>query len=417
MTKPTDVPSSTSSAATPTPSVLPIRATATTTAGTAVNASNSRTTGPRPQPGTQSSGGSGPRPLPPTPQSGTQGSNNTGSRTQPVLSTQPHAAADNGNLRVFRDPKVLTIFDPFPLVKEFQQLSPSDPLFLAVSHCIDTALRVLEHPRGRHGLIEGGKRLVKLMRLQGSEISYKGNPDNDKEMGEWVDCFLRCVREDFPNVFVTATLIQNAVLVRLDRPAKVEKRFKPKLAGIMCLDKWVSIIFIDSQGFLHSREILTDDLEIFDNMLHQAKVIVTTSDPTMTEAAERNFRYSLFYMTVIILHEVMHLFVWYTSGDTRPATPPEMALYPSNKRRQGESGEWLECQLFGGYLKFREDPKDALKTKQTGIPFSITGQGQDVRLVDLGFITSILDPSKFCPRCTVHVQICARSREVFKGIV
>jgi hypothetical protein len=145
-------------------------------------------------------------------------------------------------------------------------------------------------------------------------------------------------------------------------------------------------------------------------MLHQAKVIVTTSDPTMKGAARMNFKCSLFYMTVIIIHEIMHLFIWYTSGDARPDTPPQMALYPSAKKVCGESGEWLELYLFGGYLKFREDRTDPLKEKQTGFPCMIPGQGEDVGLVDMNFIMNIVDPSKCHARHTMHPHGFARSK-------
>jgi hypothetical protein len=246
MTEPTDVPSSTSNAVMPTPGGLPIRRDANKPPTTTANFLNSRVTGSRPLPPTPlpdipNIRANGPRPLPlrplpPIPQIGPQNSNDTGLRPQPAMATQPRSTTNDGNLRVFRDPKVLTQFHTFPLVKEFQQVSPTDPLFLAVSHCIDTSLRVLEQPRGRQGLIEGGKTFIRLK----ESAAYKGNLENDEEMGEWVDCFLNRVREDFPNVFVTATLIENAALVRKVRPANVEKDFKPKFAGIMCLDKWVS---------------------------------------------------------------------------------------------------------------------------------------------------------------------------------
>lgn len=153
-------------------------------------------------------------------------------------------------------------------------------------------------------------------------------------------------------------------------------------------------------------------------MLYQAKVIVTTKDPAMKKAAERNFQCSMFYMSVIILHEIMHLFIWYTSGDTRPSTPPDMALYDPGKKLTGESGEFLEVQVYGGYLKFRQDTKDPLKEKQTGFPFSqtATGPGQeDVRMVDLQFMANILDPSKFRARYTPNSHGFAWSRQDFKS--
>lgn len=150
-------------------------------------------------------------------------------------------------------------------------------------------------------------------------------------------------------------------------------------------------------------------------MLRQANKIFTTKDQKEKDSAQRNLQLSLFYMTVIILHELMHLFIWYTSGDTRPATPPQMALFPSPNNKNGESGEWLERQWLGAYLKFKKDPNDPLKDIQTGIPFAITGQGEEVRQVDFQFIVSILDPSKFRARSTPHSHRSAWPRQGFKS--
>lgn len=249
MHKPTtDGHSSTRNATTASSGGLPIRSAAHTPATTTANAPNSRAKDPRPPAGSIPPSKS--RPLTSLTPQATSNSNNTdpgtllnGPPPQPARPTQPHTTASGRT--IFRDPpgKVWTQSDDTPPAKEFgSPLPETDPLAVQVSDCIDHALRLLKHERGRASLIKAGYLFVKEVgnchKLAYSDKGYP--PEYYGKMGDWVDDFLECVHKDFPNVYVTRTLKRNGSFHPKLRTAGAEKDYKPKDAGYILLDKWVS---------------------------------------------------------------------------------------------------------------------------------------------------------------------------------
>lgn len=152
---------------------------------------------------------------------------------------QPHttASAGVGNMRILRDPpgKNLTQFDQFPSEDHFVELAESDRLFVVMSHCLSIALQILEHPRGRAALIQGGKQYVAAKSGQGVKIAYEDSLD---KMGERVDDFLKRVRGDFPTVFITSTVASDGA-TRPSNWGDNQDEFNPKLAAIMKFNKRV----------------------------------------------------------------------------------------------------------------------------------------------------------------------------------
>lgn len=71
---------------------------------------------------------------------------------------------------------------------------------------------------------------------------------------------------------------------------------------------------------------------------------------------------------VATAHELTHLFVAYLAGgsnDNNSRTPPEVShlnywgsMDEDGRPETGESGRWLENQLFGGSVEFYRDVRD-----------------------------------------------------------
>lgn len=89
-------------------------------------------------------------------------------------------------------------------------------------------------------------------------------------------------------------------------------------------------------------------------MCEAAKKAEKSNDPNSKES--KRYRTFVFLYATTIIHELAHVFVTYLSrGGT--ITPPEVNAGDA-KNTEGESGSYLEEQVFGGVVLHPRDPND-----------------------------------------------------------
>lgn len=196
------------------------------------SATNSSTTGISTRPDTnQSQEATRPASSPTATRPGSRTGN-----TEPgnVNVTRPYtkASASERRLVVFEDPpgQDLTYHDDLPKEKEMKS---SDPLFIIMSHCVDNAMRMMEHPKGRDALIESGNIYVDNKKPQ--DVHVKVSPD---KMGAHVDKFLKAIAEDFPSIQITGAIDSDAAVFRTPWENLVN-RYPPKSSAQFVLNKKV----------------------------------------------------------------------------------------------------------------------------------------------------------------------------------
>lgn len=148
-----------------------------------------------------------------------------------------------GNLRVFKDPpgKILTERDDEPQREDMPQARDEDPVFIILSHCVHFGLRMLENPKGRQALADGGQKYISMM--QKPHVRQLAYDKPAEDMPNWVTVFLRLIREDFFNLYTTRALNCEylAATERLNWGTDLEE-YKPKLAAVIFFHGTVSSI-------------------------------------------------------------------------------------------------------------------------------------------------------------------------------
>lgn len=69
----------------------------------------------------------------------------------------------------------------------------------------------------------------------------------------------------------------------------------------------------------------------------------------------RRWQHFLFMFACATLHEMAHFFICYLFRGNFPNTPPGTTYLDYAQEPGGESGRWLESQLFGGALEYMTD--------------------------------------------------------------
>lgn len=111
----------------------------------------------------------------------------------------------------------------------------------------------------------------------------------------------------------------------------------------------------------------------------------------------------MFHMILTVCHEIIHILVCALSAETRPETPPDMAV-EGHTPGLGESGWYWETTYLGGIVKMHQDKTDpaaaVLKTRQPGIPLLATGNSSTstFRQIDQAYINNFIAdaPRKSC---------------------
>lgn len=119
---------------------------------------------------------------------------------------------------------------------------------------------------------------------------------------------------------------------------------------------------------------------------------------------------SQFIVTLAVARQMVPLFIRYLSGEARTVTPPNMHPRPSSENESGDSGGWWENELFQGELKSWHDPGNPKNALVVFLKSRHGGEKQMMQ-IDLQFIKSVLDKSKFRARYIPHSHGSARSRQ------
>ncbi len=69
----------------------------------------------------------------------------------------------------------------------------------------------------------------------------------------------------------------------------------------------------------------------------------------------RRWQNFLFMFACAVLHEMAHLFVCYLFRTNHPDTPPDVSYLDYAQLPGGESGRWLERELYGGAIEYLRD--------------------------------------------------------------
>ena len=91
-------------------------------------------------------------------------------------------------------------------------------------------------------------------------------------------------------------------------------------------------------------------------MCDAKKAAEASEDPQSRE--HQIYRKYMFHASITILHELAHVFVsWYHNGEVD--TPPDIYGYLEPKdKSMGESGHFLETEVFGGEMMIYRDPDE-----------------------------------------------------------
>ncbi|KAK3291670.1 uncharacterized protein B0H64DRAFT_348998 [Chaetomium fimeti] len=248
-----------------------------------------------------------------------------------------------GRLRVLTTPAG-SIAGPYSSSPEYIELDPQDPEFKTLKLAVHLGLSMLESSRGRQLMADIGVNTVNHHRGRRQTIRYT---DETHNMPNYVSRFLRTVRNDFFNLYLTNN-IRNAGGVAQAQVCFLSgdiHNYHPKQDGRIKMSK-----------------------TIIENMVYAARVAQDPRrPPEWRQSALRNFNTGSFQMGFATAHELVHKWVGYLIGDPRSGTPDNVA-YPGNAPPDGgESGWFWESRFLGGGLfECVEDVSDPLGPRQAG---------------------------------------------------
>ncbi|KAK2690436.1 hypothetical protein QWA68_011234 [Fusarium oxysporum] len=170
--------------------------------------------------------------------------------------------------------------------------------FRAAATVVNLALSMLETPEGRSCITQIGHKFI------ASRSSFHHIYEDDpRHMPWWVDFFLNRLRATFPNVVLSNHIKGEGQAQKSNwaRGGLKMRQWDPSLAGIMRLNK-----------------------KVFENMITAGNNSASTNQPDELAA----FESFMFFVSVIIAHELMHLFVGFLTGYAWPSTPPQLSFLP-----------------------------------------------------------------------------------------
>ncbi|KAG7108352.1 hypothetical protein HYQ44_012505 [Verticillium longisporum] len=231
--------------------------------------------------------------------------------------------------------------------------------FAGLAFAANQGLIILNKPNGFRTLRALGESVVRNWARSPVPFIFQGDP---RQMGAYVAIFLRDVAADFPR-----SLFWNGDLNQL----------RPKGLGALYFNR---------------------------NMVLSMAAAAAQGGGSSPQAKKMSARHRshLFMFSLAMAHELTHLFVAYLAqGNLEDAayTPPEVSFanygsVPGDAGEvRGESGRWLESQLWGGAIEFYRDIED--DDGQTGIPFIHYESGQSRRIHSasiINLLTRLEDP-------------------------
>lgn len=97
------------------------------------------------------------------------------------------------------------------------------------------ALAILETPESRSRLARTGHRIIEERISRGKRFIYNDTPE---KISHWVDAFLREIRSDFPNLYLT-NIVRGEARMRKFSWGNDIKKYNAKTAGILQVNKMV----------------------------------------------------------------------------------------------------------------------------------------------------------------------------------
>lgn len=217
----------------------------------------------------------------------------------------------------------------------FETLPTRSMRYQCVEAIVHMAIGVLESKRGRRTLVDIGTRLVTTRNgSQPPKPHIFNRPMSD--MPDWVDFFLRKLRQRFPHVILTLT--DGEGMARKKDWGQDLSQYDPQDGADIFLNR-----------------------VIINNMIHARQ-----QPPELVGSTYNRFKYQ---MVITLAHELIHCFTGYLTGTAKPLTPRTISLTPYGNRQSGESGRYWESVFLGGVVEFYQDSQDPLGSRQAGIPY------------------------------------------------
>ncbi|KAL2188035.1 hypothetical protein L209DRAFT_762843 [Thermothelomyces heterothallicus CBS 203.75] len=278
-----------------------------------------------------------------------------------------------GHLRILTDPTGV-IVNPFSPSPGYVNLDPNNLDFKTLKAVLHLGMSMLESPRGEQILVEIGQNAVNYNRQRNLPCLYSDNVNN---IPNYLRYFLRTVRGDFYNVYLTHAM-----------------RFQGEGKGQGAL--WGNN-FRDYRPKTHGR--IKFNRMVIENLRHVAVIahdLRGRQDPVSVaryENAMKNFEVGSFLMDITVAHEIVHKWVRYLLGPANAGTPPHISFPGTASGNRGESGWYWESRfLGGGKLENVEDQANPLGWRQLGKLYLVreTAQGQMGRELSRRYIQDIL---------------------------
>ncbi|KAJ0124721.1 hypothetical protein J7T55_006062 [Diaporthe amygdali] len=256
--------------------------------------------------------------------------------------SRPGTSSSNGstsstNLDILTGVRVVLQDQPDPL--KVTNLQPTSRYFRITVFALHRALSMLETSRGRYVLSNIGVEECESWGPRAAKsLVFKQNPKaNPNAMKDYVNEWLQKLRRNAPTVTISDRIQGDGVTQRLDWGNSPSEYIVTK-----------AVLF-------RVNKILLDN-------------IITAANRKNTA----NFERSLFFLTLTIAHELIHVFTGYITGDALRNTPPAVN-HPrglSGSMRPGEAGRAWERGFIGYITKSYFDSNDPLGTAQAGIMYA-----------------------------------------------
>ncbi|KAH6649498.1 hypothetical protein F5144DRAFT_479665 [Chaetomium tenue] len=234
--------------------------------------------------------------------------------------------------------------------REEELLPTTSTRYRITEAIIDLALALLETPEGKQGLADVATAIIQ--ERDNTPGSLRRRPphiyrDSVENMPFWIDRFLRCMRRNFPPVFIKPTDGEAAAVKRT-----WGKSMEDYQAG-------------GDAGHLEIRD------SIISNMVYARQ--------QTPDVAGDSYSHYKFQMVVSVAHEIVHFLTGFITGTAVPHTPPGVIAQPFPvSQNNGEAGRYWERELLGGFLEMWSVPDDPLELRQPGEPFLfLSGPLQD----------------------------------------
>ncbi|KAK8030213.1 hypothetical protein PG993_011504 [Apiospora rasikravindrae] len=221
------------------------------------------------------------------------------------------------------------------------ELPPTSTRYQIIEAAIHLALSLLESEKGRQSLVDVAKAILEEYNDRGRGHIYRDSLTN---LPGWIDRFLKCLRGDFPSVYISEGIPGEAQARRHSWGNDMKKYEAPDAVDL----------------FIH--KVLIDN------------VVYCRNNPEITGNAYQLFKFQL---GVVIAHEFIHCLTGFFTGTSSANTPPNVTLPHYGNTRTGEAGRFWESKLLGGVLEMWSSPEDGLGVRQPGTPYLFEGGGRD----------------------------------------